>query len=113
MPKQREARAATAEADAKGADVPKLGLLLASAEHVAGAGSEGVVVLDIDPNGLAFEHGFKTGDVILDVGGKKMVAPADVRDAMKNAQTNGKRAVLMRLKSDAGTRFVAIPIAQA
>lgn len=113
MPKQREARAATAEADASGADVPKLGLLLASAEHVAGAGSEGVVVLDIDPNGLAFEHGFKTGDIILDVGGKKMVAPADVRDAMKNAQTNGKRAVLMRLKSDAGTRFVAIPIAQA
>ena len=114
MPKERAARAkAMPQPAATGADTPKLGLMLASAEHVAGAGSEGVVVLDIDPNGLAFEHGFKTGDIILDVGGKKMVAPADVRDAMKNAHTNGKRAVLMRLKSDAGTRFVAIPIARA
>jgi serine protease Do len=113
MPKEREARAAAAAADANGTDMPKLGLLLASAEHVAGAGSEGVVVLDIDPDGLAFEHGFKTGDIILDVGGKKIVAPVDVRDAIKNAHTNGKRAVLMRLKSDAGTRFVAIPIARA
>jgi serine protease Do len=70
-------------------------------------------VLDIDPEGLAFEHGFKTGDIILDVGGKKIVAPVDVPNAIKDAQTSGKRAVLMRLKSDAGMRFVAIPIARA
>ena len=38
--------------------------MLVAAEQVAGAGSEGVVVVDIDRNGLAFEHGFKTGDVI-------------------------------------------------
>jgi serine protease Do len=63
MPKAREARA---EVGANGTEVPKLGLLLASAEHVAGGGSEGVIVVDIDPTGLASEHGFKTGDIILD-----------------------------------------------
>jgi serine protease Do len=114
MPKEREARAAAApEADTDGTGVPKLGLMLASAGHVAGGGSEGVVVLDIDPNGLASEHGFKTGDIILDVAGKKVVTPVDVRNAIMDAQKNGKRAVLMRLKSDEATKFVAIPIARA
>jgi serine protease Do len=114
MPKERAARAdAAPQPAANGADVPKLGLMLAAAEHIAGGGSEGVVVVDIDPNGLASEHGFKTGDIILDVGGKKVATPVDVRNAIRDAQTNGKRAVLMRLKSDEVTRFVAIPLARA
>jgi serine protease Do len=113
MPKDRQVRAAAPAADSKEADVPKLGLMLASAGHVAGGGSEGVVVVDIDPNGLASEHGFKTGDIILDVGGKKVVTPVDVRNAIMDAQKNGKRAVLMRLKSDEVMKFVAVPIARA
>jgi serine protease Do len=114
MPKERAVRAdAAPQAGASATDVPKLGLMLAAAEHVAGSGSEGVVVIDMDPNGLASGHGFKTGDIILDVGGKKVVTPVDVRNAIRDAQMNGKRAVLMRLKSDEATRFVAIPIARA
>ncbi|MFZ0852678.1 MAG: PDZ domain-containing protein [Hyphomicrobiaceae bacterium] len=110
MPKERAA--AMPQPAPTGTDVPKLGLMLAAAEHVAGGGSEGVVVVDIDPRGLAFEQGFKAGDIILDVGGKKVVSPVDVRNAIRDAQMNGKRAVLMRLKSDEVTRFVAIPIAR-
>lgn len=109
----KERAAAMPQPAATGTDVPKLGLTLAAAEHVAGGGSEGVVVVDIDPRGLASEHGFKAGDIILDVGGKKVVGPVDVRNAIRDAQMNGKRAVLMRLKSDEATRFVAIPIARA
>ena len=70
------------------------------------------MITNVDPNGLASEMGFKTGDVILDVAGKKVTTPADVRTAMSDAQTGGKRTVLMRLKSDAGTRFVAVPVAR-
>ena len=110
MPKERAA--AMPQRAATGTDVPKLGLTLAAAEHVAGGGSEGVVVVDIDPRGLASEHGFKAGDIIVDVGGKKVVGPVDVRNAIRDAQMKGKRAVLMRLKSDEVTRFVAIPIAR-
>ena len=87
--------------------------MLAPAGEVAGSGSEGVVVIEIDPKGLASEHGVKTGDVILDVGGTKVGAPADVRNAIMDAHKNGKRTVLMRLKSDEVTKFVAIPIARA
>jgi len=87
--------------------------MLAPAGQVAGSGSEGVVVTEVDPNGLASEHGFKTGDVILDVGGKKVASASDVRNAMVEAKKDGKRSVLMRLKSQDATRFVAIPVARA
>ena len=110
MPKERAA--ATPQPAATGTDVPKLGLMLAPAEHAAGKGSEGVVVVDIDPRGLASAHGFKAGDIILDVGGKKVSSPVDVRNAIKDAHVNGKRAVLMQLKSDEGTRFVGVTIAR-
>jgi serine protease Do len=113
LPKEREARATMPDSGPSGTDVPKLGLMLAPAGQVAGSGSEGVVVTEVDPNGLASEHGFKTGDVILDVGGKKVATPADVRNAISDAQKNGKRTALMRLKSDDVTKFVAIPIARA
>ena len=53
LPKEREARATTQDSDATGTDTPKLGLMLAPAGQVAGSGSEGVVVTEVDPNGLA------------------------------------------------------------
>ena len=112
LPRERTAGAARPDAEPSGTDVPKLGLMLAPAAEVAGSGSEGVVVTEVDPQGLASEHGVKTGDVILDVGGGKVATPADVRNAIGDAHKNGKRTVLMRLKSDDGTKFLAIPIAR-
>jgi serine protease Do len=113
LPKEREARATSSDIGPDGSDAPKLGLMLAPAGKVAASGTEGVVVTNVDPNGLASEHGFKTGDVILDVGGKKVATPVDVRNAISRAKKDGKRTVLVRLKSDNAMRFVAIPIAQA
>jgi serine protease Do len=90
-------------------DVPKLGLTLAPANRVGGAGDEGVVVTGVDPDGTAADR-FRTGDVILDVGGTAVSSPSDVRKAIKEAQNGGKRTVLMRVKSGPGTRFVAVPL---
>jgi hypothetical protein len=36
-----------------------------------------------------------------------------MRKALGDAQKNGKHAVLMRVKSDGTTKFVAIPFARA
>jgi serine protease Do len=113
MPKDRQARAAAPDSAPAGTDAPKLGLTLAPAAQVAGGGAEGVVVTGIDPNGLASSQGMKTGDVILDVAGKAVATPADVRNAINEAHTNGKRTVLMRLKSNEATKFVAIRLARA
>jgi len=113
LPNMHEARAAMPDSGSKGSDVPKLGLTLAPASQVAGRGNEGVVVINVDPNGLASEHGFKTGDVILNVGDKMVATPADVRDAIGEAYKNGKHTVLLRLKSDDTTKFVTVPLARA
>ena len=114
LPNQREARANMPDSSGpEGTDVPRLGLSVVPAGQVAGSGSEGVVVTEVDPNGLASDQGFKTGDVILEVGGKKVANPSDVRSALKDAQKDGKRTILMRVKSGEATHFVAMPLGKA
>jgi serine protease Do len=114
LPNEREARVETGNNEPAGTDIPRLGLTLAPAAQVAGSGNEGVVVTNVEPNGLAADHGFKTGDVILDVGGRKVGNPGEVRDAIRDAQKNGKRTVLMRVKSGGeGTKFVALRLGKA
>src|SRR5664280_2697177 len=71
----------------RGTDVPKLGLTVAPANSVAGAGKDGVVVTEVDPNSAAAERGFKEGDVILEVAGKSVASAGDVRDAVNAAHT--------------------------
>ena len=111
MPEQKQAKA-QGEKDAS-TDGPRLGLNLAPAKDVGGAGSEGVAVVGVDPNGPASERGIKTGDVILDVGGKTVANVADVRKALTDARSAGKNSILLRVKSAEATRFVAMPIGKA
>jgi serine protease Do len=113
LPAQREAKADTNSHEQSGTNVPRLGLTLAPSGDVAGSGTEGVVVTNVEPNGVAAEHGFKTGDVILEVGGKKVGNPGEVRTAIQDAQKDGKRTVLMRVKSGEATKFVAVRHGQA
>jgi serine protease Do len=96
----------------RGTDVPKLGLTLAPANSVAGAGKEGVVVTEVDPNSAAAERGFKEGDVILEVAGKSVTNAGDVREAITTARADNKNSVLMRIKSGGSSRFVAVPLAK-
>ena len=58
-------------------EVAELGLSLAPASSVAGAGGSGVVVTDVNPDSAAAEQGFQTGDVILEVDGKAVSTPAE------------------------------------
>jgi serine protease Do len=94
----------------QGMDVPRLGMTVAPANLVAGAGKTGVVVTGVDPNGAAADHGFKEGDVILEVAGKSVANPGDVRDAIKTARTDNKSNVLMRVRSGDASHYVAMPL---
>ncbi|GLR93883.1 MULTISPECIES: Do family serine endopeptidase [Bradyrhizobium] len=96
----------------RGTDVPKLGMTVAPANSVAGAGKEGVVITEVDPKSAAAERGFKEGDVILEVGGKSVATAGEVRDAINAARTDNKNSVLMRVKSGGQSRFVAVPLAK-
>ncbi|MFZ0425321.1 MAG: Do family serine endopeptidase [Xanthobacteraceae bacterium] len=94
-------------------DLPKLGLTLAPGDRVAGSSGNGVVVTAVADGGVAADHGFQVGDVILDVGGSPVSTPADVRKSLADARTAGKHTVLFRVKSGDGTKFVALPLGNA
>ena len=109
MPNENLAQNESSTGNSEGA--APLGLTLAPADTVAGKGSRGVVVTNVNPDGPAAEHGICTGDVILDVSGKAVNTPSDVRQAVVDARSTGKHVILMRIKSGDSTHFVAMPVA--
>src|SRR5262249_4110413 len=111
MPNTKEARASGEDGD-NDADVGKLGLTLAPAARVAGSGAEGVIVTGVDSTGIAADHGFSTGDGILEIGGQSVSTRVDVREVVKSARAEGKRSILVRVKKGESTRFVALPLAR-
>lgn len=86
----------------------RYGMTLAPASAVAGGGSEGVVVAEIDPDGAAARQGIRSGDIIIEAAGKKVSTPEDVSRAIADARRAGNRAVMLRVKSGDSTRFVAL-----
>jgi serine protease Do len=108
MPSQPEKQANAGEME--NGSSPHLGISVAPASDVAGAGSKGLVITAVDPDGPAAEHGLNSGDVILDVGGKSVSSASELRHALSAAKSDGKHDVLMRVKSADNTHFVAMPI---
>ncbi len=114
LPNAQEARA-DIEGDGKGSthgtDVPRLGLTVAPAGKVDGAGKEGVLVMKVEPKSAAADRGLKKGDVILEVAGKSVTDASDVREAIDAAHSENKRSVLMRIRSGDASHYVAVPLA--
>ncbi len=113
LPNDKQAANEQTQHQLPDSDVPKLGLTLAPGSKVAGTDGKGVLVTAVDPNGVAADHGLRVGDVILDVGGKAVSNPSDVRDQVADARKDGKHTLLFRVKSNEGTRFVALPLGNA
>ncbi len=113
LPNTKEARGTPNNDNGNAAvEMGKLGLTLAPAARVRGAGDMGVVVTGVDSSGIAAEHGFSQGDVIVSVNGKEVSTPADVRNEIGKARQEGRKNVLMRVKSGDNMRFVPLPIGQ-
>jgi len=108
LPNAQEANAGKGEGGSTGAtEMPQLGMTLAPTGK-----SDGVVVSKVDPKGAAAERGLKQGDVILEVAGKSVTSPDQVREAVQTARADKKNNVLMRLRSGESSRYVAMPVAQ-
>jgi serine protease Do len=109
LPTDAKVASRSSDDDATGGQ-PRLGLSLAPAGDV-GLGGDGVAVMEVDPSGPAAAKGIEQGDVILDVAGTSVSKPSDVQAQIRAAQANGRKAVLMRVKSAKGqTRFVAVAL---
>jgi serine protease Do len=90
-----------------------LGVQLAPASDIAGAGTRGVAIVKVDPNGAAASQGLTEGDVILEVAGKAVSSPDEVKTDMAAARQDGKKAVLMQVKTAQGEHFVAFAFPKA
>jgi serine protease Do len=105
MPADKTASAETRNSDDnEGSALAKLGLTLRPAH-----GQEGVVVAEVDPDGAAADKGLKQGDVILEVAGKTVSRPAEVAQAIDAAKSDGKKSVLVRVKSNDGEHYLTLP----
>ena len=114
LPADQEAKADTpVQQDNERSKMASLGFTVAPASSIAGAGKDGVVVSDVDPDGVAAQKGLSVGDVILDVGGKAVTRPSDLTSAFDDAKKSGHKAVLLRVKTGDNVRFVALSAAQA
>ncbi|HEY7548391.1 MAG TPA: Do family serine endopeptidase [Hyphomicrobiaceae bacterium] len=102
-------RRASAE-DRNGPQLGSLGLTLAPAADVEGAGGKGLAVVDVAPNSRAAELGLRPGDVIQKAGTKDLAEPADLRSAMAQAKTAGRKHILVMVSRDHTDRYVALPI---
>jgi serine protease Do len=106
LPAEKEAAVSAPETTGR-ASLANLGLSLAPASSVSGA-KEGVVVTEVDPDGVAAQKGLKSGDIILEAAGRPVSRPAEISSALDAAKKDGRKAVLLRVKSGDQTRFVAL-----
>lgn len=88
-----------------------LGLTVAPAEDVEGAGDQGLAVISVDPDGKAAEAGLKAGDIILKAGNKSVSTTAELVSALDNAKNKGRSRALILIKRDTAEQFVAVPVA--
>lgn len=73
---------------------------------------KGVIVTEITPDSPLAEKGLRNGDTITEIDSKSISAPDDAKKAIEAAQKDGKKAVLLRVESNGGTRFVAMSLSK-
>ncbi|SFI00427.1 serine protease Do [Bosea sp. OK403] len=78
-----------------------------------GAAEQGVTIARVDPNGPAASKGLSKGDVILEVAGRSVTQPAEVKAGIASAAQDGKKAVLLKIKTAQGALFMAFPLPKA
>jgi serine protease Do len=115
LPEEKEARANDEDTagPSGGAQVASLGIEVAPAAEVRGAGGDGLVVTDVDPDGAAAQKGLRRGDVIVEVGGQAIHSREDLSGAIDGARKDGRRSVLLRVRSADGAKFIAVPVKQS
>src|SRR3990170_3351630 len=118
FPSGKKLAALEEEKPSTGEQMKDLGLSLAPAVKFPGAGDEGVVITEVDPESDAADKGLKPGDVILQVAGVTVSEPSDVAAGVKKAMAGAKSdkdtvKVLMQVKTGDQTRFVALSLKKA
>jgi serine protease Do len=98
---------------------PKLGVTLSALskearKHYKLSDDEvGVLIVDVARNSPAAKHGLQRGDIIARIGQTKVTKPDEVVNEVKRAAAEEHQTVLLLIKRDGISRFVAVPLEQA
>ena len=72
--------------------------------------TKGVLVTKVDEGSTAAERGIRAGDVIVEVAQEEVTAPAQVAKKVTEANTQGRRSVLVMVERQGEQRFVGLPV---
>ena len=72
-------------------------------------GQDGLQITDISPDSVAADKGLRTGDFILEAGGKPVASVAELADALDTAKADGRKVLLIRVKSGQDVQFITLP----
>jgi serine protease Do len=114
-----ETLAMTESGPAAADDTPKLGVTLSALskeakEHYKMADDEvGVLIVDVASNSPAARKGLKRGDIIARIGQTTVTKPDEVVSEVKRAAKEERKTVLLLIKRDGVSRFVAVPLEKA
>jgi serine protease Do len=96
----------------KKADKTTLDLLGLTVGPITGDATEGVAITEVEPSSDAAQKGLRAGDVIVQVQGEPVGKPADVEREIEKVKGLGRSAVMLSVKSQDRTRFVAVQLAK-
>ncbi len=71
---------------------------------------QGVLITKVDPDSDAADKGLQPGDIVVSVGNKTVRTPQDIQKGVAEAQSAGRKSVLLLVAGSAGSRFVAVDI---
>ncbi len=114
-----EETVAMAESEELDNGTPKLGITLSALSTEAKKrfnlpdDEVGVLIVDVARNSPAAKHGLQRGDIIARIGQTEVNKPDQVASAIKRAAREEHRTVLLLIKRDGISRFVAVPLEQA
>jgi len=74
------------------------------------AGSQGLVVMDVDAASDAGAKGLAAGDVIVEAGQQKVVSIADLQARVAAAKDEGRKSILLLVRREGNPRFVALSV---
>jgi serine protease Do len=74
------------------------------------AGSEGLVVVDVDQASEAYAKGLRDGDLITEAGQQKVATLGDLDNRIKEAREAGRKSLLLLVRRDGDPRFVALSV---
>jgi serine protease Do len=98
--------------DARAGAPTSFGMTDAPADEL-GVDDDGLAVVEIEPAGVAAEKGVSVGDVILSANGEPLRSYDDLEESVEMARRDGRKNVLLKLRTGENVRFIALPIEKA